>query len=364
MEKFCVFCGKAPEGKNKEHVLPDWLIRLTGDPNRIATFGIEFNKQPIGLRQFAFDALTFPACAHCNDRFSKLEAQIKPIIERLLASQPLGAGDLILLLDWLDKVRVGLWLGYMYLNKNPLGIDPTFHIESRIGQADRMVAISKIEDIGVGLTFSGPEFLTYQLSPTTFALRVNDFCLTNTSRISLCSPRLGFPYMQPVRIGEDHKLVVSPTAGSERIMNRVERSTPLQKVVALYQPIFRSFLEYEGGERFLANDWVKQNSTDVGAGYGKLFLQKRESVEVYPDAPSSDWVPSDSWKKSELLLNLPQYVFDRIHEDAQNAIGLTSTAKDRKALRSQVAGTGMVDKAMLRKSNEAIIPPKSRRSKV
>ena len=128
MEKVCVFCGEAPQDKNKEHILPNWLIELTGDPKRVARFGIDFHKTPFAFREFAFDSLVFPACSNCNERFGKLEEVIKPIFVRLLAYLPLSSEELILLLDWLDKVRVGLWLGYLYLDKNPLGIDPMFHI--------------------------------------------------------------------------------------------------------------------------------------------------------------------------------------------------------------------------------------------
>jgi len=37
--KYCVFCGKPPSDKNKEHVLPHWLIKMTGDPNRVVNLG-------------------------------------------------------------------------------------------------------------------------------------------------------------------------------------------------------------------------------------------------------------------------------------------------------------------------------------
>lgn len=53
---------------------------MTPDPNRIATFGVDFNKEPFGLRTFSFDSLVFPACANCNSRFGKLEESVKPNI--------------------------------------------------------------------------------------------------------------------------------------------------------------------------------------------------------------------------------------------------------------------------------------------
>ena len=42
LPKFCVFCGKKPENKNKEHIIPQWLIKLTGDPNRKINLGVDF----------------------------------------------------------------------------------------------------------------------------------------------------------------------------------------------------------------------------------------------------------------------------------------------------------------------------------
>jgi hypothetical protein len=327
---------------------------LTGDPKRVARFGIDFHKTPFAFREFAFDSLVFPACSNCNERFGKLEEVIKPIFVRLLAYLPLSSEELILLLDWLDKVRVGLWLGYLYLDKNPLGIDPMFHIESRIGLFDRMVSILRMEDAGIGLTFTGPEFKGYHLSPTCFGLGVNGLGLVNASGIDLCSQRLGFPFMQPLRIREDHKLEASYEAGSERIMNPVERRAALPRSSALYQPIFQSFNRLEGGEKFVASDWVRERSADVRIGYGKLFQQKPDSVQIYPDEKSSDWIPLGTWKKWEVMTRLPEYAYNRIRGDYERGISLASSKEDRKHMRKQGQMTKRLDQAMLRKANDAV----------
>ena len=353
MDKFCVFCGESPEDKNREHVLPTWLIEMTGDPKRMATFGVDPYKRPLASREFAFNSLVFPACAGCNSRFGKLEATVKPIVARLLANGSVSSAELIQLLDWLDKVRVGLWLGYLYLDKNPLGITPTFHIDSRIGRLDRMVAIFKIEGVREGLTFIGPQFRMYQLSPTCFAVRVNEMCLVNASGVSLCSQRLGFPYMEPVRINEDHRLEVSLHIGSERIMNPVERRPPLPNAVTLYQPIFRGILESEEPERFVTGEWVKQHTAETGIGHGKLFVQKPKSIEIYPDKDSSDWIPLGAWPKAEITTQLPDYVHERIRRDFENAIPLACSKEDRKDMRKHALLTRMVDRAMLLKAKVA-----------
>ena len=82
----------------------------------------------------------------------------------------------------------------------------------------------------------------------------------------------------------------------QRVMSPVERGTPLPKANSFYQPIFRSFLEVEDSERFLANNWVREHTAHMRSGYGKIFFQKRDSVQVYPDIESLDWIPSEAWK--------------------------------------------------------------------
>src|SRR5215471_15053200 len=109
--KFCLFCGERPEGKSKEHVLPRWLIELTGEPTRIANFGLDLSQdvEVAAPRQYAFSQFQFPACAVCNGIFSKLEDNAKKVISKIFVSERLVAQDISDLLDWLDKVRVGLW---------------------------------------------------------------------------------------------------------------------------------------------------------------------------------------------------------------------------------------------------------------
>jgi hypothetical protein len=239
MEKFCIFCGGSPQDKNKEHVIPQWLIKLTGDPKRFASFGINM-ETPLATRRFSFDSLTFPACSECNSRFAQLEAKMEPVMRKLLSEEAVSATEFTLVLDWLDKVRVGLWLGFLYLNKNPLEIKPQFHIERRIAFYDRMVAVLKVDNLSDGLSFLGPMSQFYQVSPTCFALRVNDFYFINASSIDLCSRRLGFPFARPKRVERNGKMEVVVNAGSGRIMSPIERHPPLPNAVYLYQPVFQA----------------------------------------------------------------------------------------------------------------------------
>ncbi len=89
--KFCLFCGDRPVGKNKEHVLPQWLLELTGDPTRIANFGLDLSHgiENAAPRQYAFSQFQFPACAVCNGIFSTLEGNAKAVVLKILASERL-----------------------------------------------------------------------------------------------------------------------------------------------------------------------------------------------------------------------------------------------------------------------------------
>jgi hypothetical protein len=142
VDKLCIFCGSKPEVKNNEHVIPRWLIELTGNPKRNAHFGYKRDQESkLQLRTFSFNAFKFPFCKSCNQKYSKLETDTKIIIEKILTYDSLSAGDFNILLDWFDKLRIGLWLALRYLDKNPAGITPKFYIEQRVGINDRMLAI-------------------------------------------------------------------------------------------------------------------------------------------------------------------------------------------------------------------------------
>ena len=348
MEKFCIFCGERPRDKNKEHVLPLWLIALTGDPKRIVNFGIDLENRRV--RQFAFDKLTFPACSQCNSNFAILEAGAERIVRRLLDHQAVDTYDVMLLLDWLDKVRVGLWLGFFYLHKNLAGIEPRFHITHRLGAFDRMVGIIRLEETLRGLRFVGPVSLFFQLSPTCFALGINDLYFLNVSGVSLCSQRLGFPYQRPLNIRKDHQMEVSLHPGSERIMYPVERGSSLPNMVSIYQPVFKQFLASNNGQEYLTGGWVKKYTADHERGLGKLFLQRDGSVQPFGDNPSMEWFPAKIWKPWQVVGRLWAYVFGRLRQDFEKAIGLYESADDRRHQRMNASMARRMDNAALKQN--------------
>lgn len=75
----CIFCGEPPDNKTKEHVIPKWLIELTGDPKRIWKLGVRYGEEDKRKRErkFAADQFQFPACEACNSAYSELEGRAK-----------------------------------------------------------------------------------------------------------------------------------------------------------------------------------------------------------------------------------------------------------------------------------------------
>ncbi|MBE6918008.1 MAG: hypothetical protein E7470_08950 [Ruminococcaceae bacterium] len=44
MAKKCIFCGEPISEKSREHVIPQWLIEMTGEKKRIAAIGIDYSE--------------------------------------------------------------------------------------------------------------------------------------------------------------------------------------------------------------------------------------------------------------------------------------------------------------------------------
>ncbi|MDX8480912.1 MULTISPECIES: hypothetical protein [Mesorhizobium] len=188
--RHCVFCGQTAENKNREHILPKWLLELTGDPSRVVTMAFEPQSgEPI---KFAWSALVMPACEACNTQYSTLESAVKPILMALLERRAVTSRQYFLLLDWLDKVRVCLWLNQLILQKAMETIDPHLHVGNRIGTKDRLLYLYTLDGQAKGLNAFGIESLIFRHQPSCFALRVNDIILFNASSDYAFSDGCGF----------------------------------------------------------------------------------------------------------------------------------------------------------------------------
>lgn len=279
MAKYCVFCGKPPSEKNKEHVLPRWLISLTGDPKRKVRLGFRLGTDnPVKQREFAFDQFTFPACEACNSEHSDLEADAKDLVERTLAADPLSAIEISRLLDWLDKVRVGLWLGFHMLNKDFFGVEPNFHIKRRIGQFDRILLVQRSMTALKRLNFSGADTPAFSYQPSAFTLTINELYLTNISSAYLLSRRLGFPYPDRVYLLPDrHELFCNLQPGLNRVLRPVVQRTWPREARVIFQPMFGQALNVAPTPAY-DTPYVRQHSMDFDHGVGSVFVEDGHSA--------------------------------------------------------------------------------------
>ncbi|MBF0674657.1 hypothetical protein [Pseudomonas sp.] len=289
--RFCVFCGNPPEKKNREHILPQWLLDLTGDPKRVVNFGTNYKNG----RTVRFDWLNFcvPACESCNAEFSNLEGRAKSYVLRLTAREALSSIEYSDFLDWLDKVRIGVWVAYHFIQGNPTNIEPSFHIKTRICQKDRMVAIYPIAGDGVGLNAFGVESLIYHSQPSCFALRINDLLIFNMSTDYLFSARCGFPFPKSRYIALDgdnpYLMHMSDFQITRRVKHPLVRWKIAKPSIHLYQPIMNG----SSDERFQSGFLGDYNSFDsylarhtmppYPSGKGILYFQHQDRVEPIID---------------------------------------------------------------------------------
>ncbi|MBN2641393.1 MAG: hypothetical protein JXR78_07060 [Victivallales bacterium] len=307
MDKFCIFCGEKPESKNREHVIPQWLIRMTGDPNRTVYLGRKWTSSTLDKREFSFSSFTFPACEKCNSDFSYLEARAKPIMETILTRGPLDSHQWDIFLDWLDKVRIGLWLGMLYLNENHRAILPMFHIGKRIGSKDRMVIVYEIEGDGNdGVGWAATELPLFEYMPSCFTLTVNNFIFLNASYDFLFAERFGFPFPAKRIHREDGGFWIEMTAGTERLHFPLVSKRFKTGGTQLFQPVipyvhFRSECgEVADYSELYKVPYVKSRCMDFKTGRGLIYRRDCNHLVEYPDAPVRDWIPKQKFARGEV----------------------------------------------------------------
>jgi hypothetical protein len=311
MNKFCVFCGKKPEHKNNEHIIPLWLIELTGNPSRLGVFGDKSFMNPrSGKRTFSFDSFKFPSCKSCNTRYAELEAHVKPIVQRMLTANSISAPEFNSVLDWFDKIRVGLWLGFRYLHKDPAGITPFFYIGQRLRASDRMLVIFKGNSDEKKLNFGGCDQPSFVYTPSCFYLRINNYCFLNISFYGLISRRIGFPYIAEPFMTDDGHIQGQFVEGRNRIMKPILRKVFSIQGTELYQPIFSGAPINPLTKKYYDTEYVRNNSMLWDEGIGKIFINNNSGLQEYPMSRSRIWIPRTTYVFETLLFEMQLLVFE------------------------------------------------------
>lgn len=269
MKPACIFCGKPPQDKNREHIFPQWLLRLTDFDQKDASVGSNWKTGEELI--FNVKSYTFPSCTSCNTEFGKIESRVKPIIEKLLVDQNLLASELELLLDWFDKVRISAWLGVKYMNKDVFQMKPKYYVNSRVGLKDRYLSITNTYKDEKTLNWSGVNTIAFMMSPTAFSLRINNLVFVNCSSDFVVSKQLGFPYVLCEIPTPDKETTDSLFAFPEkRTQKKIFNTKTYSPKIEIAQPIYK-IIDGNLGE-YYDHEYIRKNSYEHGVG--KIFISR------------------------------------------------------------------------------------------
>ncbi len=290
-KRLCIFCGQKPNTKTREHVVPYWLLEMTGDPLRVVTLGQNYDKHKEPIR-YSWSSFVAPACDACNNKYAELEGQVKPSVEALQRREALPVSAYIDLLDWLDKVRIGVWLTRHMIENHPIEITPNFHISSRIAEKDRMLALYVFESENNGINLFGSDSLIFNEMPSCFGCRINDLLLLNVSLDFFCSRGCGLPHPNSMKVlmgGENYgKLKLEEFSYAAEIINPITNLELFKPVVWLYQPIKMpssdpTFQAGYYGHTNRLDSRLMARTLKGNERQGALFRQYEDRVEILQD---------------------------------------------------------------------------------
>jgi len=151
---------------------------------------------PWESRTFAFDQFQFPACAECNNSFSDMENRARAAMTKLLEDRTVEADEVALLLDWFDKLRIGVWVSELLLHGNPFEIRPKFRMATRIGTTDRILYIGRGSEHRQGLNFVMFGDPVFMHSPSVATFRINHLAFVSFSLHGTVGPNVGHRYVR------------------------------------------------------------------------------------------------------------------------------------------------------------------------
>lgn len=222
----------------------------------------------------------------------------------MIAGAPLSAGELIDLLDWIDKVRVGLWLAMFYLNSNYRSIIPQFHIDDRVGRQDRALLIYRSSNSPQGIAMVGIDSPIFHSMPSVMGLFVNQLCFISLSKPFLLAEHFGWPTIHNARMKDvdTDGFFADVVPGSNKLAPVILDGLPAKPGTALFQPI-----AYIGGENSYDAPHVTQTSQQGKVGVGKLFVGN-EATSLYPTEKSPTWMPSTNTSFNDLSSELTTWI--------------------------------------------------------
>jgi hypothetical protein len=249
-------------------------------------------------------------------------------LEAILHRDPIESHQWDTFLDWLDKIRIGLWLGTSYLNQNPLSISPMFYIGKRIGSKDRFIIVYEINDANhKAIRWQLTESPLFACIPSCFTLQINNFLFFNASYDFLFSKRFGFPYPKQVMLYNGGSLFTDIVQGTKKLEFPLIEKKFKTGGTQLFQPMIPNNLlqsdKNDGTTDVLGmydTQYVKSCCMDFEAGRGYIYRRDRNRLVKYPENPSIDWIPKQKFPFIEVRKQTTALAGEYLEELCRNFI--------------------------------------------
>lgn len=161
-----MFCNNPILDKaTKEHVIPKWLIKFTGEEGR----KVKHFEDIVGA---SFETLTVDAHEECNKDYGKFEDEVHILFHKIFNGSYINQLEINMLMDWLEKQRYVMWRHSVFKNKTPL--TPKFGVYQRVGMLDRYLGVYQSAIPISGVSYFNISNLCFVFSPSFFTLRVKE----------------------------------------------------------------------------------------------------------------------------------------------------------------------------------------------
>ena len=246
--------------------MPSWLLSLTGDPSRMIP--LSFDKTRNEMSPQSASSFVVPACDSCNNGFAPLEADAQGVVETLLDDGDVDELEISQLLDWFDKVRIGLWGADLMRNPGHSFVDRKLTVANRMGQKDRCLLVARTSCQERGLSFSGTWSPSFHATPSCFGLAINNLYFFNLSYEHAFSHRLGFPALVDRRFTAERLVAGDVRPGSGKTRLPVLKREVALDCLSIFQPCFGCPSMSETPDSF-DSEFTQHHTLDATTGRGR-----------------------------------------------------------------------------------------------
>ena len=252
------------------------------------------------VRTWSANKFQFPACKKCNEKYSNLESATKNVVASMSQGANLTPNQAVALLDWMDKVRIGMWLGINSLDGD-LVKKPKFFINQRIASKDRFLHICRVPN-GEGFTAFGSITPLFKVMPSGFAIAMKNLILINGSVDFFCGRQCGHPFPTQFKQEGISRIYFDFANGTGKISTPILPFELITPGVTIYQSVLE---RGQDDSRLMRSTWKTHSKLDLVIEHTDHdpFYVPIDSTEPTIEIPMSEYPPGDvgAWTFLDVL---------------------------------------------------------------